>query len=130
MPHTIILHAGNRQHAARVLGQAPNGYVMTIAEPKRTLDQNALMWALITEISKAKLLGIRKTPDDWKALLMHAAGSECQFETGLDGRPFPVGFRTSKLTKSQMSNLIEWIYAFCAEHGLDVSKVAPKGMEE
>ena len=49
---------------------------------------------------------------------MNACGWECQFLEGLDGRPFPQGFRSSHLTKSQMSNLIEWLLAFGAEHGV------------
>jgi len=79
------LHAGNRQHAARVLGQAPDGYVMTIAEQKRTLDQNSLLWALLTELSKAKPNNRIHTPDTWKLLAMHACGHDGQFEMGLNG---------------------------------------------
>ena len=63
-------------------------------------------------------MGRRHTPDDWKAIAMNACGWECQFCEGLDGRPFPMGFRSSQLTKAQMSTLIEWLQAFGDEHGV------------
>src|SRR5207253_1067208 len=107
-----------RQRAATVIQNAPDGYVVSVDEPKRTIDQNDLMWSLLSDIATAKPLGRRHTPDDWKAIAMNACGWECQFCEGLDGRPFPLGFRSSKLTKSQMSSLIEWLLAFGAEHGV------------
>jgi len=62
------------------------------------------------------------TPDVWKHLVMHACGHDVQFEIGLDGKPFPTGFRSSKLTVGQMSDLIEWIYAYGAEHNVQWSE--------
>jgi hypothetical protein len=107
-----------RSRARRIIDLAPPGYVMTVREPKRTLDQNDKMWAMLTDISVAMPLGRRHTPDDWKAIAMNACGWECQFCEGLDGRPFPMGFRSSNLTKSQMSTLIDWLQAFGDEHGV------------
>jgi hypothetical protein len=46
-----------------------------------------------------------------------------QFADGLDGAgPFPLGFRSSKLTKQQMSDLIEVIYEYGARHGVEWSE--------
>lgn len=117
--HTIILHDDIlRARAKKMINLAPAGYVVTIAEPKRTLDQNAKMHAMLSDIAVAKPMGRRHTPDDWKAILMNACGWECQFQEGLDGRPFPTGFRSSKMTKSQMADLITYMLAFGAEHGV------------
>ena len=49
---------------------------------------------------------------------MQACGHEVAFEQGLDGRPFPIGFHSSKLTKAQMSDIIEFIYSYGAKHGV------------
>ena len=65
--------------------------------------------------------GRRHTPEVWKALFMNACGHDVQFETGLNGSPFPVGFRSSRLSKGQMSELIEFIYAKGAEWGVEWS---------
>lgn len=117
--HTVrIGDAYSREKAKRIIDRAPPGYVAIVREPKRTLDQNDKMWAMLTDISVSQPLGRRHTPDDWKAIAMNACGWECQFCEGLDGRPFPIGFRSSNLTKSQMSTLIEWLQAFGDENGV------------
>lgn len=122
MSHKVIIGNGfTRERAKALIDRAPPGYIMAISEPKRTMDQNDKMWAMLTDISVQKPMGRRHTPDDWKAIFMNACGWECQFLEGLDGRPFPKGFRSSHLTKSQMSTLIEYMLAFGAEHGVQWS---------
>jgi hypothetical protein len=119
MTHKVILSSEfYRSRARHLIDKAPAGYVMTLDEPKRTLDQNNKLWAMLTDVSVAMPLGRRHTPDDWKAIFMNACGWECQFVEGLDGRPFPKGFRSSHLTKSQMGDLINFIQAFGDEHGV------------
>src|SRR3569623_1398765 len=59
-----------------------------------------------------------QTPEVWKALFMHACGHAVQFENGLNGQPFPTGFRSSRLTKAEMSELIECILEYGARHGV------------
>jgi hypothetical protein len=117
--HKVILDGDfSRARAKMLIDKAPHGYIVELREPKRTLEQNDLMWSLLTDISVACPMGRRHTPDDWKAIAMNACGWECQFVAGLDGRPFPKGFRSSHLSKSQMSELIEFLFAFGAEHGV------------
>lgn len=118
MTGQVVILRGDQQRALakRLIDLAPADAVMQVAEPKRTLDQSAKMYAMLSDIARAKPMGRRHTVDDWKALAMNACGWECQFQEGLDGRPFPIGFRSSQMTKKQMSNLIEWLYAFGAEH--------------
>jgi hypothetical protein len=115
--HSVTLtNQPSRDRAKMLIDRAPPGFVARIAEPKRTQEQNDKMWAMLTDISVQKPLDRRHTPQDWKAIFMNACGWECQFIEGLDGRPFPQGFRSSQLTKSQMSKLIEYMLAFGAEH--------------
>lgn len=119
MTHKIVLGSGfSRDRAKLLIEKAPKGYVAEVKEPKRTLEQSDKMWAMLTDISVSMPLGRRHTPDDWKAIFMNACGWECQFVEGLDGRPFPKGFRSSHLTKSQMSQLIDFMQAFGDEHGV------------
>ena len=117
--HTIILGgAASRALAKRLIDAAPMNAVCNVKKEVRTIPQSDLMWTILTKISMAKPMGLRYTPDEWKALCMHACGHEVQFMQGLDGRPFPVGFRSSKLDKEQMSNLIDWLHAFAAENNV------------
>jgi hypothetical protein len=126
--HKVILtNPFSRERFKRIVDKAPSGYVAEVREPKRTLEQNDLMWSLLTQVSIACPGGHRYTPDEWKSRFMHACGWECQFLPGIsDGHPFPVGFRSSKLSKKQMSNLIDFILAWGAEQGLnlDLEKAA------
>lgn len=122
---TVILHSqSQRSFAKAMIDRAPVGAVMTVKEATRTTDQNALLWSVLSEISRAKPEGRRHTPEVWKCLFMSACGHAVQFEMGLDGKPFPVGFRSSRLTKSQFSDLIEFIYAWCAEKGVSLDREA------
>lgn len=117
-----LTSAGARNRVLDAIRAAPDGWLVEIGEPKRSLDQNALLWVLLTKLSEARPQGREATPETWKVLCMHAAGHACQFEIGLDGRPFPVGFRSSRMSKSQMRDLIEWIYAYAAECGIDLEE--------
>ena len=116
---TVILVGDiQRAFAKRLIDAAPAGAVINVRQATRTVDQNDLMWALLSDLSRAKPQGRKETPDMWKAIIMKACGHAVQFTMGIDGEPFPVGYRTSKLTKGQMSDLIEFIYAYGAENGV------------
>lgn len=118
---TVILSTPARKDGAkRLIDLAPQGAVLNIRPPSRTGEQNALMWSLLSDVSRAKPDGRTHTPDVWKALFMQACGHAVQFEVGLDGRPFPLGFRSSRMTKEQMTDLIEFILQYCAEKGIRV----------
>lgn len=119
MAQTVILRGPVQRDFARYLiDRAPVDAVVTIAEAKRSLEQNAKMHAMLSDVSRAKPEGRCHTPEVWKCLFMSACGHAVQFENGLDGRPFPIGFRSSKLTKAQMSDMIEFIYEYGARHGV------------
>ena len=116
---TVILRRDEQRRLAKdLIDKAPVNAVVNIRPEKRTLDQNAKMWAMISDVSRAKPEDRCHTPEVWKALFMHACGHETQFEQGLDGRPFPVGFSSSRLSKVEMIELIEFIYAYGAQHGV------------
>lgn len=120
---TIILRGPeNRLLAKGIIEVAPQDAVVRISEATRNKDQNARMWAMLSDVSRAKPDGRCHTPEVWKALMMKACGHAVQFVLGIDGEPFPVGFRSSRLTKSQMSDLIEFIYAYGAEHRIEWSE--------
>ena len=56
-----------RKAACREILSAAEGYVVTLAEPTRTLDQNSLLWPLLTEVSKqVDWYGNKLTADEWK----------------------------------------------------------------
>ena len=110
----------DRNRAARWAMQAPPGTRIEFKEPKRSLPQNDRMWAMLTDVATQKEHAGRKyTPDQWKVLFMHACGREVQFVPALDNSTFiPWGQSSSDLTKAEMTDLIEFIFAWGAENGV------------
>jgi hypothetical protein len=118
--HCILIDKTVRERAAHFVRTAPDGYVMKIDEPKRTLAQNDLLWPLLTEISaQATLQGRTFTPDQWKAIFMQSLGHKSDFLPTLEGDGFfPTGFRSSKLSKREMADLLTAIMAFGDQNGV------------
>lgn len=126
MTQTVILAAAEQRRLAHhLIDAAPVDAVVTVREPGRNLDQNARLWAMISDVSRAMPEGRRHTPETWKALFMHACGHAVHFEMGLSGEPFPVGFRSSRLTKRQMAELITFVRAWGDEHRVPWSEPHP-----
>lgn len=110
---------GNRSIAHRWIDIAPAGAIVNVREPNRTEDQNAKMWALLSDVARAKPEGRVLATEIWKCLFMAACGHAVRFEPGLDGDGVvPTGFRSSRMTKAQMSDLIECIYEYGSRHGV------------
>ena len=120
MAQTLILD-GPRQRAIakQLVDRAPISAVLTIREATRSNEQNARMWAMLSDVSRAKPEGRHWTPETWKAAFMHSLGHQVQFCEGLDGSgPFPLGFRSSRLTVRQMADLITVIQEYGDRHGV------------
>lgn len=125
MMHRVILSTPfARDRAKMLIDRAPEGFVASVTEPRRTTDQNDKMWAMLSDVSVAQPEGRKLTPEDWKAVFMNACGWEVQFIEGLDGRPFPTGFRSSRMTVGQMADLITFIQSYGDQHGVQWTKEA------
>lgn len=98
-------------------------WLLEVREPKRTDEQNAAMWSLLSQITKQRPEhnGRAMTSDLWKSVFMDALGHEVDYVGSLDGkRMFPLGHRSSQLNKAQMSDLIELMLAWSATQGLTI----------
>ena len=124
MTQHVILRGGYQRRLAKdLIDKAPDNAVVRISEAKRSLEQNSKLWAMLSDISRAKPEGRTHTPEMWKALFMNACGHEVQFQNGLEGgNPFPVGFSSSRLKVSEMRDLIEFISAYGARHNVKWSE--------
>lgn len=125
---TIILRGPAQcAQAKRMIDNAPRDAVVNIREATRNNDQNARMWAMLSDISRAKPDGRMHTTEVWKALMMKACGHAVQFTEGIDGEPFPIGFRSSRLSVSQMADLITFIAEYGDRHNVRWSEKNPYG---
>lgn len=123
MKRTFILaHEQARQTATRYIADAPAGYCVTVAEPTRTLEQNALMWPLLQKLADQVVwYGVKLSADDWKDLLTASLRKQ-RSAPGLDGGFVVFGERTRTYSKAEFSELIELIYAFGAQQGVEFEK--------
>lgn len=113
-----LVHEPARIGAANFAMQAPEGWVVTFAEPTRTLDQNALLWPLLEDVSQqVDWYNNRLTAEEWKDVFTAALRKE-KVVPGINGGFVVVGQRTSKMGKREFSDLVELIYGFGAERGV------------
>jgi hypothetical protein len=111
----------NRAELVRAVELAPLGAQLDLVDDPRTLAQNRLMWRLLTRIAdQVEHCGERWEPDDWRAGFLKAMGKKLRFMPALDGDGVvAIGYRSSKLSKPEMSEMIELIYSYGAEHGVE-----------
>lgn len=122
MSRTLIIldKPGAATRAFDLIRKSPVGTRVEFKGAKRTLPQNDRMWAMLTDIATQKEhFGRRYTPDQWKAIFMDAHGAELQYIPTLDGLTFlPWGFRSSDLSKEEMSELISFMQAWGDQNGV------------
>lgn len=100
---------------------AGNAYTLSIEEPRRNNSQNALLHATLADIaSRREWAGRKWEAEVWKRLLtaawMRAQGEQVLVVPALDGHGVDVVFqRTSKLSKGQMAELIDFVQAWEAQ---------------
>jgi hypothetical protein len=120
-PCVIIRTPQDRGRAVRWVEQAPVGTVVEFRQKGRTGDQNSAMWSLLTQINRQRPVhnGVKMSAVLWKAVFLQALGAELVMLPTLEGGGlFPFGHRSSKLTKDEMSNLIELMLAWAATEEL------------
>jgi hypothetical protein len=81
-------------------------------KPRRTVDQNKLMWALLSDVSRQVVWhGQKLEPGEWKDVFT-AALKRQKVVPGLEGGFVVLGTSTSRMTRQELSELVELIYAF------------------
>ena len=117
----ITLHnKADRERASKWIDKAPFGTRVEFKASKRSLPQNDRMWAMLTDVAtQLKWHGISLTPDDWKLVFLDSLNRESRFVPNIDGTGFVnLGRSSADLSKEEMSELIELIFAFGAQHGV------------
>lgn len=114
----ILAHRQARERAASFVMEAPEGHVVTVSEPTRSLSQNALLWPTLQRLADGIVWhGHKLSKEDWKDLLTASLRKQ-RSAPGIDGGFVVFGERTRTYTKSEFSELIELAYSFGAEHGV------------
>ena len=104
--------------------------VIEIKEMTRSLAQNSMLWACLTDIAEQVVWHGRKlAKEDWKHVLS-AALYQQDVVPNLNGNGFVVlGKSTSKMTVREMRDLIELAQSFGAEQGVKFGDESRRGFD-
>lgn len=117
----LVLHNDAiRNKAVEWVRRLPKDTRVTFQKPRRTIPQNARMWAMLTEVSNQLAWhGMKLSPEDWKLMFLDGLKRELRIVPNIDGNGFVnLGRSSSELSKEEMGDLIELIAAFGSERGV------------
>jgi len=126
--YKLIYHLSHKQarlRAIQAVNESPDGYIVVVRPPARSLEQNAKFHAICTDLAKSKATwaGKPRTADQWKVLLVsgHAVATKegAEIIPGLEGEFVNIRESTALMSKKRGSSLIEYSLAFCAQHGIE-----------
>ena len=114
-----LVHQEARRRAAQACQDSPEGFIVTIAEPTRSLEQNSRLWAMLNDIARqVDWYGKRLSAEDWKHIFSSSL-RKLEVVPNLDGAGFvALGLSTSKMSKRELGDLMELMSAFGAEKGV------------
>jgi hypothetical protein len=113
--HAALVELWQQIKPALIAGQK---ITLTVKTEPRTLEQNAKLWALLSDIAQqVQWHGRYYASDDWKHIFTAALHRQ-RTAPGIEGGVVVLGQSTSKMTAADMSALLELIEAFGAEHGV------------
>jgi hypothetical protein len=104
--------------------QSGQQWILSIKPETRSQAQNRLMWPILSVFARELLWPVngamvKMERDDWKDVLSAAfKGETVRMAQGLNGGIVLLGQRTSKFTKAQFSDWIEFLYATAADRGV------------
>lgn len=123
MNQSILLsNIAVKKFACDLIMASPFDYICTIKKKTRSLESNAMMWAMLGDVSKqVEWYGRKLSSEDWKHIFS-ASLSKMDTVPGIDGGIVVLGQSTSSMTISQMHDLIELISAFGADKDVEWSR--------
>lgn len=90
----------------------------------RTADQNARLWAMLGEIAvQVPWHGQHLGKEEWKDVFT-AALKKQKVVPGIDGGFVVLGTSTRRMTKEELSELMEFVLYFGTEHGVTFKETA------
>lgn len=99
--------------------------LLSVTVEIRNGKQNAKLHAMLGEIAaQIEWAGKKRDTETWKRLVVaawcRARGEQIEILPAIDGHGVDIVFRrTSELTKAECAELIEYTYAWGAEHGVE-----------
>lgn len=132
MKRTFILahQTARLRAAAYVADEAPAGFVVTVQEPTRNLEQNARFHAMCGDVAKSgvKWAGKTRTMAQWKVLLVsaHATATNegSEIIPGIEGEFVNIRESTAQMSVKRSASLIDYTRHFGDSQGVEWNEVA------
>lgn len=116
----VLAHDLARRRAVEAVANAPAGWVVTVKEATRSLDQNAKFHAMCSDMNGVPYYGKARNAEDWKTLFVSghtiATGGTAEIIPGLEGEFVNIRESTARMSKSRGSSLIDYTGAYIAQH--------------
>lgn len=127
---TLRMESQEQRHAALdFITTCPLGVWVRVSKPTRSEEQSERFYSMCLALAKSAVVwppnaGKRRTKDEWKSLLVSgvlvATGRKGELTYGLEFERVNLRPSTTTLTVAEMSDLIEYTRAFCAERGVEL----------
>lgn len=116
----MILSPHNRNLAREMVDNAPDGHILEVRPPKRSLDSNRYYWAVLGDISEQVVPGKAYEPSIWHEYLRALFLPERMVELP-DGSIKMLEPSTSELNQAMFSEYTEKVVKWALEHDVRFS---------
>ena len=116
----MILSQHNRNLAREMVDNAPDGHILEVRPPKRSLDSNRYYWAVLGDISEQVVVGKAYEPSIWHEYLRALFLPERMVELP-DGSIKMLEPSTSELNQATFSEYTEKVVRWALEHDVRFS---------
>ncbi len=117
----MILSPHNRDVAKQMVDNAPDGHILEVRPPKRSLDSNRYYWAVLGDISEQMVVGKAYEPSIWHVYFKQLFLPDLMQELP-DGSLSIVPPSSTKLTQKQFSEYLEKVVKWSLEHDVKFSE--------
>jgi hypothetical protein len=132
----VLVNDRVRNNAVAAIRGAPDGYIVKVAAPTRSTEQNAKFHAICHDLARSPLkwAGKRRSLDEWKVLLIsgHAVATDQAGEVipGLESEFVAIRESSARMSVGRASSLIEYSVAFCVAAHVPLTETKRAGFIE
>jgi len=116
----VILSQHNRKIAREMVDNAPDGHILEVRPPKRSLDSNRYYWAVLGDISEQVVPGRSYEPSVYHEYFRTLFLPERMVELP-DGSIKMLEPSTSELNQATFSEYVEKVVMWALEHDVRFS---------
>lgn len=119
-----LINSDVRKLAIQAIQDAPEGFVVTVGDATRTLDQNAAQWPWLEGFAQQMEIPIngedmKVDNDTWKEILTAAYNDDTNMRfANWKDKTILLPERTSKMGKRRFSEWLDWLIAEATTNGV------------